>query len=284
MTSVFSSQRAIEALAALEQREEGMRLSEVAAAIGVSDSAAQVALRLLVAEWLVVVDGRRYRIADGDASLLLDIASRRPGDQSRIDVALRSSRAVEFAGREAGGLLVAIRWDAEPTDEVKLTRALARLPAGVAVERIGHDDLRDRLLDSPALRERAERSEIIVGSVPRSFPDPFKHGSPDAPTLGDLHPAVRRPSRAALKRLARRFGLREIRVFGSAVHADFAPDSDVDVMVRREPGRTRSLESEMALRSELESLFDRDVDVSDETVLRTEIRRKAVSEGVAIYG
>lgn len=284
MAGLFSSQRAIEALAALEQREEGLRLSEVADALRVSDSAAQVALRLLVAEQLVMVDGRRYRIADEDAALLLDIAARRPGDQPRIEVALRASRVVEFAAREVGGLLVVTRWDAEPADEVKLTRALARLPAGVAVDRIAHDDLRDRLLDSPALRERAERSEVIVGSVPRSFPDPFKHGSPDAPALGDLHPAVRRPSRAALKRLARRFGLREIRVFGSAVHADFAPDSDVDVMVRREPGRTRSLETEMALRSELESLFDRDVDVSDETVLRTEIRRKAVSESIAIYG
>src|SRR5450759_517163 len=280
MAGLFSSQRAIEALAALEQREEGLRLSEVADALRVSDSAAQVALRLLVAEQLVMVDGRRYRIADEDAALLLDIAARRPGDQPRIEVALRASRVVEFAAREVGGLLGVTG----SADEVKLTRALARLPAGVAVDRIAHDDLRDRLLDSPALRERAERSEVIVGSVPRSFPDPFKHGSPDAPALGDLHPAVRRPSRAALKRLARRFGLREIRVFGSAVHADFAPDSDVDVMVRREPGRTRSLETEMALRSELESLFDRDVDVSDETVLRTEIRRKAVSESVAIYG
>ena len=27
------------------------------------------------------------------------------------------------------------------------------------------------------------------------------------------------------------------RVFGSAVHSDFAPDSDVDVLVRYQPGR-----------------------------------------------
>lgn len=284
MASVFSSQRAIEALAALEQREEGLRLSEIANALGVSDSAAQVAMRLLVAELFVMADHRQYRLADLDASQLLDIASRRPGGPPQLDAALRASRAVEFAGRDGSGLLVVTRWDAEPVDEVRLTRALARLPAGIAVDRIGHDDLRDRLLDSPALRERAERSQVIVGSVPRSFPDPFKHGSPDSPPLGDLHPSVRRPSRAALKRLAHRFGLREIRVFGSAVHADFALDSDVDVMVSREPGRTRSLETELALRRELEAIFDRDVDVSDETVLRTEIRQQAVSEGVAIYG
>jgi hypothetical protein len=105
-----------------------------------------------------------------------------------------------------------------------LARMLRRTDLEVA--RFGHDEVRERLRDDSSLRERARRSQGIVGSVDRSFPDPFRHGSPDAPPLGGLHPAIRRPSRSALTRIARRFGLSGMRVFGSAVHADFRADSE----------------------------------------------------------
>ena len=125
---------------------------------------------------------------------------------------------------------------------------------------------------------------MIVGSVDRSFPDPSRHGAPDAPPLGRLHPAVSRPSRSAVTRIARRFGLSELRVFGSAVRADFRPDSDIDVMVRRKRGVRRTLEGELSLRRDLEALLGRDVDVVDASVLREAIREKAESEGVTLYG
>ena len=134
------------------------------------------------------------------------------------------------------------------------------------------------------MRERASHSSVIVGSVDRSFPDPSRQGSSDAPLLGQLHPTVHRPSRSALLRIARQFGLEEMRVFGSAVHADFRPDSDIDVMVRRKRGVRRSLEDELALRRVLEDLLRRDVDVVDATVVREDIRAKAESEGVVLYG
>jgi uncharacterized protein len=127
-------------------------------------------------------------------------------------------------------------------------------------------------------------SQLIAGSVDRSFPDPFRHGSSEAPRLGRLHPAIDHPSRSALTRIARRFGLSEMRVFGSAVHADFRPDSDIDVMVRRKPGVRRTLESELSLRRDLEDLLGRDVDVVEATVLREAIREKAELEGVVLYG
>lgn len=284
MGSLFASAHAMEALAALEQREAGMGLSDVAGALQISASSAQVALRLLLSERLVVLDGRSYRLADDDASALLDVASRRPGGGRLIDRALRANPAVEFAGRDIEGLLLVTRWDAEPRDEVRLGRTLRRLPGGAPVDLLGHEDVRDRLLDSSLLRERAARCELIVGNVARSFPDPFSHGSSDARALADLSPALRRPSRAALARLARRFGLREIRVFGSAVHSDFRADSDVDVMVRRQSGRRRTLETELALRRELESLFDRDVDVVDASAVRADVRGRAETEGVVLYG
>jgi hypothetical protein len=87
-----------------------------------------------------------------------------------------------------------------------------------------------------------------------------------------------------MARIARRFGLAELRVFGSAVHADFRPDSDIDVMVRRKQGVLRTLEADLSLRRELEALLGRDVDVCDANVLREAIREKAESEGVVLYG
>jgi hypothetical protein len=75
-----------------------------------------------------------------------------------------------------------------------------------------------------------------------------------------------------------------MRVFGSAVHADFRPDSDIDVMVRRKRGVRRTLEDELSLRRDLEALVGRDVDVVDASVLCAAIREKAESEGVVLYG
>lgn len=288
MASIFSSHRALEVLAALEQRGDGMRLAEVALAIDAPVSSAQVALALLVDDGLVAtgVAGRPvYRLAsgqEGDVAKLLDVATGRVADERLLRAAIRANPAVEFAGQDGGGLLVVTRWYAEPRDEVQLDRMLARTQ--LQVQRASHDEVRQLLLGETGLRERAHRSRPIIGSVERSFPDPFRHGAPDAPLLGRLHPTVPRPSRAALARVARRFGLEEIRVFGSAVRADLRPDSDIDVMVRRRRGTRRSMADESALRRQLEDLLGRDVDVVDADLLRPEVRRKAESEGIVLDG
>jgi len=288
MASIFSSQRALEALAALEQRDGGLRLTEIARALAAPVSSTQVALGVLIDDGLASIGPARpplYRIERGardDAAKLLDVASRRVGGVRLLAAALRANRSVEFAAQDEAGLLLVIRWDADPSDEVVLGRALER--TGLAVARFGHDEVRERLHDDRSLYERAKHARVIVGSVDRSFPDPFRHGAPDSPPLGRLHPAIRRPSRSALARIARRFGLSEMRVFGSAVHADFRPDSDIDVMVRRKRGVRRTLEDELSLRRDLEGLLGRDVDVVDASVLRAAVREKTESEGVVLYG
>jgi predicted nucleotidyltransferase len=287
MASIFSSQRALEALAALEQRDGGLRLTEIAEALSAPVSSTQVAVRVLTDDGLASIGPSRpprYGIGGGreDAAKILDVATRRVDGERLLAAALRANLAVEFAAEDEAGLLLVIRWDAEPSDEVLLDRMLERMDLRIA--RFGHDEIRARLRDDRSLRERAGHSRVIVGSVDRSFPEPFRHGSPDAPPLGRLHPAIKRPSRSAMTRIARRFGLSEMRVFGSAVHADFRPDSDIDVMVRRKRGVRRTLEDELLLRHDLEALLDRDVDVVDASVLRQPIREKAESEGVVLYG
>ena len=294
MASIFSSQRALGVMAALEQRHGGLRLTEIAEAIGAPVSSTQVALAVLADDGLVSSDDTRpprYRIPPGrqaDAAMLLDVASRGAGsgrDAGRghlLDAALRASSAVEFAARDEAGLLLVVRWDAEPADEIKLNRVLGR--AGLEVTRFGHDEIREQLREEPTLRDRAARGAVIVGSVNRSFPDPFRHGSPDAPTLGRLHPTISPPPRRALARIARRFGLARISVFGSAVHSDFRPDSDIDVLVRRRPGARRTVEDDLSLRRALEDLLGRDVDVMDAAVVRPAVRQKAAAEGVVLYG
>jgi len=288
MASIFSSQRALEVMAALEQRAGGLRLTEIAAAISAPVSSSQVALAVLVDDGLVSSESNRppvYRARpdrQADAAKVLDVASHGVGGERLLSAALRANRAVEFAASDDMGLLLVVRWDAEPSDEVLLVRALGR--AGLELTRFGHDEVRERLRHEPSLRERARRSTVVIGSVDRSFPDPFRHGAPDAPALGRLHPTINPPSRNALARIARRFGLAEMRVFGSAVHSDFRPDSDIDVVVRRKRGVRRTLEDELSLRRALEDLLGRNVDVVDAGVLREAVGQKADSEGVVLYG
>jgi hypothetical protein len=287
MASIFSSQHGLVALAALEQSADGLQLTELARALDVSVSSAQAALRALTEDAFATrTPGRpiRYQLTEHGreaATRILDLIARRH-QESLLRAALRVNPAVEFAGLDRRGLLLVLRWDATPSDELTLNRMLERLPVDVA--RFGHDEVREQLLGDQTLAARAARSRVLVGSVPRSFPDPFRHGDPDAPRLGGLHPDVRRPSRRALAQVARRYGLSEIRVFGSAVHADFRPDSDVDVMVKRKRGVRRRLEDDLALRRDLEALVGREVDVSDASVLRDPIRAKAETEGVVVYG
>jgi predicted nucleotidyltransferase len=288
MQSIFSSRRALAALAALESRPQGARLTELSALIEAPVSSVQAAMDVLIADRFASTSRdrpTRYFLAPDqrdDAARILDVAAKRDAEGTLTAAALRASPAVEFSARDRAGLLVVTRWDAEPSDEVLLERSLSRTTA--TVTRIGHQDLRELLHEDASLRDRALAAEVISGRVDRSFPRPFVHGASDAPALGRLNPAIHPPSRRALTRIARRFGLAEIRVFGSAVHADLRPDSDIDVAVTRRPGTPRTLDDEFSLQRELEDLFGRDVDVVELGLLRPSVLQRARAEGVVLYG
>ena len=82
--------------------------------------------------------------------------------------------------------------------------------------------------------------------------------------------------RAAVLRLAAQHGARDIRVFGSVSRGEAGPDSDLDLLVDFEPGR--SLLDQVALTQDLEQLLGRHVDVVTEDGLYWLLRRRIVGE------
>lgn len=60
---------------------------------------------------------------------------------------------------------------------------------------------------------------------------------------------------------ASRHGIRHLAVFGSALRDDFGPDSDIDLLVEFERGRTPGLLGLAAMEIELGELLGREVDL-----------------------
>ena len=89
-----------------------------------------------------------------------------------------------------------------------------------------------------------------------------------------------REKRADILRIAAKHGARKVRVFGSVVRGEADDDSDVDVLVRMEKGR--SLLDRIALIHELEDLLHRKVDVVNERALHRLLRDRILAEGVPL--
>ena len=89
-----------------------------------------------------------------------------------------------------------------------------------------------------------------------------------------------RQQRANILRIAAKHGAREIRIFGSVVRGEADGDSDVDVLVKMEEGR--SLLDRIALIHELEDLLHCKVDVVNERALHRLLRDCILSEGVPL--
>lgn len=75
----------------------------------------------------------------------------------------------------------------------------------------------------------------------------------------------------------RKYGLAEFSLFGSILRDDFAPDSDVDVLVALEPGRTMTPESFLDTRDELSAMFGgREIDLVQKRLLTNPFRRQEI--------
>ena len=84
--------------------------------------------------------------------------------------------------------------------------------------------------------------------------------------------------RAAILEIAARYGASEVRIFGSVARGEATEDSDLDLVVRFEPGR--SLLDQGGLLMDLRDLLGVDIDVVSEGALQGRfgqmVRREAV--------
>ena len=86
--------------------------------------------------------------------------------------------------------------------------------------------------------------------------------------------------RQDILRLAAQYGAHDVRLFGSLARGEARPDSDVDILVTLEPGR--SLLDLIALKQDLEDLLECKVDVVTEAAVSPYIRPQALRDAVAL--
>jgi uncharacterized protein len=83
-------------------------------------------------------------------------------------------------------------------------------------------------------------------------------------------------NRKSILRLAKRYGITKMKVFGSVARGEDNPDSDIDFLVEMEPGR--SLFDLGGLLMDLEKLLGCKVDLLTEKSLHWYIRENVLSE------
>lgn len=82
--------------------------------------------------------------------------------------------------------------------------------------------------------------------------------------------------RDALAAFCRRWRIRELSIFGSALRDDFRPDSDLDFLVSFEPGVPLDIDSYLDIKKELEARFGRPVDLVEKDALRNPWRKHEI--------
>lgn len=95
----------------------------------------------------------------------------------------------------------------------------------------------------------------------------------------ELAEAIRQ-RRADILRIAASHGARDVRVFGSVARGEAGPGSDVDLLVRLEPGH--HLLDLVAIKQDLEDLLGCEVEVVTEAALSPYIRDQVLQEATAL--
>ena len=83
----------------------------------------------------------------------------------------------------------------------------------------------------------------------------------------------------------RRWQIKELALFGSALRDDFRPDSDVDVLVQFDAEARHTLFDMVFMQEELERIFGRKVDLVSRRGIETSrnyIRRRAILESAEV--
>ena len=88
---------------------------------------------------------------------------------------------------------------------------------------------------------------------------------------------------AALAAVCRRYSVKELALFGSAVRGEMRPESDVDIMVEFELGARVGLIKFESLAEELEVLAGRRVDLVTRRGLKPWVRPAVLKDARVIY-
>jgi predicted nucleotidyltransferase len=89
-----------------------------------------------------------------------------------------------------------------------------------------------------------------------------------------------RQRREEILRLAEGYGIRRVRIFGSIARGEDRPESDIDVLVAFEPGR--SLLDQVGFRQDLEEMLGRRVDVVSERGISPYLQDRILAEAVPL--
>ncbi|HXP85816.1 MAG TPA: nucleotidyltransferase family protein [Bryobacteraceae bacterium] len=87
----------------------------------------------------------------------------------------------------------------------------------------------------------------------------------------------------SLTEVCRRYSVKELALFGSAVRGEMRPESDIDIMVEFEPGARIGLIKFESMVEELESLAGRRVDLVTKRGLKPCVRPKVLKDARVIY-
>lgn len=82
--------------------------------------------------------------------------------------------------------------------------------------------------------------------------------------------------RKKISEFCRRWGVAEFSLFGSALRADFRPDSDVDVLVTFSKEAEISLFDLVQMKLDLEKMFHRPVDIIEKDALENPFRKREI--------
>ena len=79
--------------------------------------------------------------------------------------------------------------------------------------------------------------------------------------------------RNALAAFCRKWRIRELSIFGSALRDDFGPESDLDFLVSFEPDAPLDFDWLLDMKEEMETRFGRPVDIVEKEALRNPWRK-----------
>lgn len=88
--------------------------------------------------------------------------------------------------------------------------------------------------------------------------------------------------REKLTRFCRSNHIRRLALFGSVIHGEFTPESDLDVLVEFERGHVPGLDF-FRMQDELSRLFDRQVDLNTPQFLSPYFRERVMREAEVLY-